>query len=582
MYSVVFTTNTSSPNHGQIQIVVNTGYSSSAECRIGVTGPTGVIKAFPASPDFVGNAGTITVNIPQDSAGNYIAGNYTVRIQMSDLDEEDDMVVVEDVQEIFPFCDYRQTLIVETIADCYSKTLVVNDNTAYHEDHTITRATTVVYPVIAGETNVANLVSSVSPVLVSLTRSSGRAWHNVIFPITVTSSGEYEETVGDITFFLEYAMSYSENRLVKCNLDACNIISCVDARIAAILTNACGYGGIGKLPTAQKDELSLINTHLAMYRYWLECKDQDKANYHYDQLKALVGECACAEPTGPQIIPDSNIIYLRGYSNYELWLQAGNEGTLDDFLATLYPIGEWIPVPSDVYADAWTPDIAEPLSYRIIRSHLEFKGRFDVVIGAPGHTSPFILLESFDPCDTDYGAAQIYSILGECVGQLYRNGNDWYVRFGASFNRLQDQMVSGLIPLDGFASAGVITGGFYPSLGEWTAFTNSNLQNGFTVTSGNALSWRTDGRFVYFKGSFAGTTWVTSGSIMIPASYWTARNIQLAPGSAATVVETHSSDQGQMDGSVIVDGSGNVQVWATGLTTGTQSIIVGMLAREDD
>lgn len=579
MYSVIFTTNTSDLNHGMIQVVVNLpSLSNSAEIRISITGPTGTIKSFPASPDFVGNAGVISASIPVDSLGNFVAGIYTVRVESRDLVEAV-MTLMDDVQEAYPFCDYRQTLDVEVIADCYSKTLVVNDSTVYHNDHDITRSTTVSYPVITGEDAVANLVSSETPVLVSLTRSSGRAYHNVTFPITVASNGEYEETVGDITFYLEYGMVFTENKLVKCNLDACGIIGCVDTRIREILTLSCGYGGINKLPAAQKDELSLINNHLTMYRYWLECQDQDKANYYYDQLKALVGDCACSEPTGPQIIPESNIIYLRGYSNYEIWLQDGNEGTLDDFFATLYPVGEWIPIDSSFYAAGWRQDLAETLSYRILKTHLEFKGRFDKQIAAPGYTSPFTFLEDFNPADTDYGAAQIYNPDGQCVAQLYRDGNDWKVRFGVGFSDLLDNMVSGFIPLNGFASADVIAGGFYPSFGAWTAFTNANLQNGYTVVSGNELSWRTDGRFIYFKGAFAGSSWVTSGLTMVPASYWTARGITLAPDSAAIVVETHASDQGQMDGSVIVNTNGDVQVWATGLTTGTQSKIVGILTR---
>lgn len=589
MISVVFDLDNQSADYGKVIVSVSTGLSSSAEGRVAVSGPLGAIKTLPVNADFTGNSGTVKVLMQKDSSGNFVQGNYTARVQMKDLTGSPPaLTVVSDEEETFAFCDYRSDLSIEVTADCYARTLVVKDNTTYRTGHVLTRAITVQSPVIACEPNEADIISAESPLLVTLIRDSGIAYQNVTYNVSVVSDLVYSQTIGEIDFEVQYTNRYSEQTLIKCNLDACSVLGAVDARIKALIESACKHGGICNLPSGQMDELSLLNSYLSMYNYWVQCKNQERVNYYYDKLKALVGECGCTPEAGPIPIPETSFVYLRGFSNYELWIQAGNTGTLNDYFLSLFPITDWVQIPVVNYAQYSRPDLEQPMEYRITRTHIEFRGR--VIKESPSQGSnPLPTAAIFVDLDlpvTGYGAVNVYNSAGEHVAQLRRNTTTptrWDIVYDALYIHGDPNMFYGQVPLDTLALSSVNTGGIYPGLGEWTALANSNLNNSFTVVGANPLSWRTDGRFIYFKGAFGGGTWTTPGSgvTIIPASYWSARGIVLTPGSAVNLIETDTTNQGLMAGTFIVDASGNLQVWPTGLVTGAKVIVAGTITRND-
>jgi hypothetical protein len=587
MINVTFNLNNDEPNNlGKIFIEApNNGVDS--RYYFGVTGPSGVVKAFPTQPDMSGTASGLTVsfsvNIPKDQNGKYIQGVYSIAVKITELVGGVEQVLTDAV-ETYSFCDYRQDVNVEVTEDCYSKTLIVKDNTPYHQGHTVVRNITVQSPIIAGEDNVSPITSSVTPTLVTLVRSSGKAYSNVTYGIFLEVDGDSGFVpVTEMQFRVVYQYEYSTEKVVQCATDPCQVIACADKKLKEWLAEACSVGGISKLSQSVRDQIQLLTGYLAMYNYWLECQDQEKAQYYYDKIKALTGDCDCNAPDGPVVIEDSSIVYLRGFNNYELWIQDGNAGTLDEFFQTLYPVGEWTTIPSTNYFMGSLPDPAQPLQYRILKTHLEFRGRVikQFLIQSPS-PSGFVLLENLTLPTTGYGAVNIYNPNGACVGQLRRNTTTpttWNVFFDTGYTHGDANMFHGFVPLEAFASPTVITGGFYPSFSEWTAFTAGNMQNSYAPVVGDPLSWRTDGRFIYFKGKFGGGTWPTTGETIIPASYWTGVGVSLQPGSAVDTMETDATGQGLRDGSLVVDGSGNVVIYGTGLSVGTQAIVTGVLVR---
>jgi hypothetical protein len=587
MINVTFNLNNNEPNNlGKIFIVVP-DYGVDSRYYFGVSGPSGVIKALPTQPDLSGTSTGLTVsfsvNIPKDQNGNYIQGIYTISVKVEEIDGESVDVIV-DAAETYSFCDYRQDVQVEIIDDCYSKTLVVKDNTPYHQDHTIVRTITVQSPMIAGEDDVQTITSSETPLLVSLVRSSGKAYSNVTYGIQLEVDGSSDFILGtEMEFRVVYQYEYTAEKLVHCVTDPCQVIACADKRLKEWLAEACAVGGISKLSQTVKDKISLLTGYLSMYNYWLECENEAQAKYYYDKIKALTGDCDCHGVSGPVVIGESSIVYLRGFNNYELWIQDGNTGTLDEFFQTLYPVGEWTVIESSKYGNGSLPDPAQPLEYRILKTHLEFRGRvIKQSLIQPPMTTGFILLDNLTLPETGYGAVNIYNNQGECVGQLRRNTTtptQWNVIFGTGYNHGSGNMFHGQVPLEAFASSTVITGGFYPSFSDWTAFTSGNMQNSYAPVGGDPLSWRTDGRFIYFKGKFGGGTWPTAGEIIIPASYWTAKGIALQPSSAVDTMETGVTGQGLRDGSLVVDNSGNIVIYGTGLSVGTEVIVTGVLVR---
>ena len=331
-------------DYGKIVVDVDTDLDPASIHYLEITDPTlSVLTALADDPE-IGTDVQFKVDIPTDVDGNFVEGDYIFQLQ---IDDAGDTSI--DYDETHTYCFEVPTqnqgiLNIDVLSDCYSKTLVVTDNTSYPTGQTVTRATTIVSPTIAGEDAVADTVSAASPVTLSLVRSSGLAYWNVSYSISVHVALTISDTTIDAEwdFGVRYAYANSNlTELVRCHNDACGIVDCVHEAISSLISSACSSGGIQALGRAKQDKYFLLNSYLAMYNYYIACKDAAKINYYYDLIKALLGECDCDDVVGPQVIPESTIIYLNGKSAYDLWLEAGNTGTLDDFLNTLYPVGAW-------------------------------------------------------------------------------------------------------------------------------------------------------------------------------------------------------------------------------------------------
>lgn len=541
---VTFDIDPNSSTYGKMIITVTTTYGAPTTYRIGVTGPVGVVKALPGAgfEDGAGANFELEVALPVTTEGDFQEGNYTVNV----IIDPDGLGSEENELDTFGFSPaVPGALDVDVFEDCYAKLMVVQDNTSYLGE--VSRTTTIEYPLIPGEDAVADVVSSDATTTATLTRSSGNAYENVIFGVTVEAYSIVSEegSTSVWTWNIRYGYTaFSTNHTVTCNLDICGILECLNSKMQTLLDEAAKCGGIGNLPKGKSDQLWLMNSYLAMYNYHVQCQNTQQAAYYYSKLVALADDCGCQTPTGPQVIGNTGIIYLQGDSAYQVWINQGNTGTVDDFLNTLYPVGEWIEVPDAAYASGYKKNTAIPLEYRLLKTHIEFRGRFDREIGVVS-LSPFQLLEdTFDPAPIDeLGAANIYNldIGGQFVGQLYRSSTDnrWYVRFvpTGEFDIDATQLVMGMIPLVGIATAESVIVDSQPAYTDWVEIPSGEYLNGYTPDVSRPLEWRTDGQFIFIRGRFDGGAWVTSGFELIAASYWTAQGYTLQEGAAFPVYE---------------------------------------------
>lgn len=436
-------------NNGKIKVTM-TGGKATSTYKLGIVGPDGSsVKAFPTAIDGTGLLLIQYVDIPTINAGAYLTGEYIFQATISDTLAGPDF----NESKAYNWCpNTDKSLSINVIADCFSKSLIIQDLTSYPTG-TLTRLITVDVPNVFNTDAVADQTSSEDEMVLSLIRSDGVAYYNVTYGVQVTASNVVSDTT-DSDWDLGYQQGYtvySNEVLIECGQDICSVISCVDTKVKELLDGACASGGIRNMAKQDADLLQEIQVSLAMYTYWLKCSNHTNTVYYYNRLKELTGNPSCLTVSGPTAIPDSTITYLRGRSAYEVWIDAGNTGSVEDFLDSLYPVGSWVNIASADFDADYSSDSTNPLRYRILKAHLEMLGEF--VHGA-SEASGFKLLETtFDPADVETEAAfPIFNRTagGIQVGQLYKDvDNAWKVRYSADYDSAQDQYVHGMIPLIG-------------------------------------------------------------------------------------------------------------------------------------
>jgi len=535
---VRFVTDPASANYGRIVVTTTTDFNSSTLHKFGITGPGGlIVKAFPPTTyDDTGVIGEISAAIPLVTGGGaFLYGDY---IFVVIVNEDGAGLNIFSEIKTWEFCanELNTDLSVEVTVDCYAKKIVVNDNTSYPSLGTVSRVMRAKHPVIAGETDEADDTTTTSELIVDLTRSTGIAYENITYQLLVTSQVDLQQELEEINsgedswdMGIVYGMtSYNSEEKVVCNFDPCKIISCVDSRYTELLDKACKRGGLTNLNQQDASTFALLGSYLTMYNYWIRCKDYDKTNYYYNLIKALVKDCDCSVPSGPQPIADSGVIYLTGPSAYDLWISEGNTGSLDDFFNMLYPVGQWIEIDTAIMNDNY--EFGEyALSYRLLKTHIEFKGGFKAIIGyTPTNANPITLFSSdFSPAEVEPASFLPIFYEGTCVGRFFRDTDgEWKLWWNSDvFNDTLDNQLSGMLALKNIVpSSAPITSG------DWTVFPTSAYSNSYDGSGSVSLQWRTDGRFVYIRGTFSGSGWSSGGFVVINGAYFTTLGITLEEG----------------------------------------------------
>lgn len=542
MYQVVFQTQGS--DAGKIVISITTAYDAGTNYFVRLVGPAGLVRDYPVSPDATGQSVVIKLDIPTDISDNYLPGAYTfsIRIERPTLDPIT-------VTESYTFsCLKNLAFDLDVFADCYSKTLVLRDLTVYPDDYDVVRTIVLDTPVVENETDVPDATYTGETNVVSLVRDSGIAYENVTYTARGSSIATKTTEDGDWTFIEEY--KYAEKSVtykVVCNLDACGVIKCADEYIRNLLDEARCKGGISKLTPTQQSKLSLIQLHLAMYNYFVKCQDSEGINYYYAALKNIVGECDCQEEEGPKAIADSGIVYIAGKSAYEQWLE-DNEGTFEDFLNALNPVGEWVVI-DDAFIDSSFEQGDDPLRYRIERTGIRFAGKLNAPILGVLTETERVLTSEFNPGVNVAMDARIPVVNnGVHVGSFRRASNGWFMDMNTDYTFLGDYWISGLLPST--ANLPVVANT------DWILFQNADflpaLSGGHYVQS-DAFSWKLIGNKVGFKGAFDGDALSSSGYQVIVTNYFTDRDIVLESGCSAPVFETASNaSQGKCVGRIFV------------------------------
>jgi len=516
---------TAGSNADNIIVTVETGLGASTVNTLAITRPGAV--ALTISP-ITGATATFSVPIPLDSNDEYLYGTYTFGLTSND---PDDSGVEYNETTTFNFQDLSGELYVEAYADVFIKKIVVVDNTDY-PDGTASKSFVVVSPKITGETNVADITLTDTG-SVTMVRSSGVAYNNVTY--RVRPSATLETSTIDAEWDLGGVYAYTGDDIeVKVLDDDCGLLDCVHTKLVEIDDVACVSGGFTALPTGTKELYSKLQMYLSMYNNAKTCRDAEKTTYYRAKIESLVGTCNC---TVAETIPENNTVYLEGKSAYDLWLEEGNTGSIDDFLNTLNPVGNWELVPEADFDPDFETDPDDPLRYRVTRDGIQFAGKF-IRVAASDPVSPFIvLLNTFDPGNVVLEAPiPVYSDSFRTVGSFCKQTTTWVMYADVTLAGNPSRIVSGKIPWEG-----VLTTLDYSFERTFTPFTNAEISGNPNIN----LSWAKDANFFYIKGSFTCNSVVTGGGAieLITAATFLSLGVTLTSGIKATVFATTGSDE---------------------------------------
>lgn len=254
---------------------------------------------------------TLTFDIPVDANGNYLLGEYRFDVRLRDRDEADGTIQTKylytyDFQSITGITE----LSVTEVADCWIKTLVVQDDTDYG-DYDVDRTINITAPTVQGYSLASAIAAGGALASVAL------QLYNVTYQISVASvvtketlSGVDSNDGDDYEFgiYEVKSFSYTNGKTIVCDKDGCGLISCADSYLRDVLNKACARGGVANLTREDQETFGKITAMIQMYQWAHTCKNQDMVDYYYQQLKELLSDCGCLNTTTPTLIPDNTVI----------------------------------------------------------------------------------------------------------------------------------------------------------------------------------------------------------------------------------------------------------------------------------
>ena len=573
-------------NYGKLEVHVpfDDDYGSgnqNVEVRIGITGPLGQeLKAYPVAPDFVystpGSFNTF-VDIPLisgGSAGDWLQGNYIVRVNLTANPPVNGNF--EDIVTFYfmPSVDSIVTDNLDVIFDCFARKFVATDNTDYSQVTFNDRQLTVQTPLVPGQPAPSPITSSEQQLQTDLLYEYANYTAGLSSNITtLTTVAPPTNSYGTWNWSILEEISAAITKEVVCDLDGCGILSCYGMFHDNVYNMAAIKGGLMGINEATRDLYTQVTGSVNLWLLYKMCQDTANMAIQYDKIKVLLkaAGCECATIVGPKVIEQSaGITYITGPSVYDLWLQQGNEGTIDDFFASLNPVTAWTDVP-DVDFEQQNQQSLPKLQYRQTTRHLEFRGAFirTVSHGTQPLPGTRVLLEStFAPATIEDGSViPLYNEDAGNVGYFYQDTNDgtWKIREVLGFNATINTTISGMLPTVG----SLITSGVTTT--PWVLMPDAQLL-GFESVGSDPMYYKVYPQYIAFRGSMTSFNPISGQTItkLIDVAFFTSLGIQVEQSGYGAVVNTGGTNNEYL---------GVVRMQSDGVYLYTASNYVGSLSQ---
>lgn len=279
----------------------------------GITGPDGVEhKAFPSDPDFTfaddGN-NMMYFDIPRDSKGNYLRGDYIIRVKISDVGDPDadpDPIASTtylDNTSTYSFQPHsggssNVTVTLTTSYDCDTGSIeATGEYTNDVDDFVVDAESISVTPETAtGEAAVSEAAGAISFAF---------GYTNANYTVAYEAEYTIAEVQDDpqITLYVIDSATVSETLNIQCTLpDLCKVASCLEKEFKSLEAKACGNGweSLTEKEKGKFGKASAIARLILMYK---ACGNDTKYREYVTEFEELMDcSCGCGEDTsdGPQ------------------------------------------------------------------------------------------------------------------------------------------------------------------------------------------------------------------------------------------------------------------------------------------
>ncbi len=290
----IFDTVKTSSSNGQINAVCENSDTPGVEWDfyIEITAPSGeVIKTMPDSPDLTLDGDErdgILVDIPLDSNGDYMEGEYAFRVRRVAGDVD---TTVSDTYDYIANVEPNNlggVAVLATSFSCLTGKIIASDETPYTAAGLtlVTRSVTITPPTI--DTQDAATTNSASTYLIV-------GYSNVTYQSKLDIEFTWgDEDLGDgISASAEGSIILYEETLVECEDGGiCESIECIGDALSKAYNEACAAGGYSRLAQGTKDKIEWSMLNLAMAKMKYDCGEVDASQTYLERAKQGIN-CGC-------------------------------------------------------------------------------------------------------------------------------------------------------------------------------------------------------------------------------------------------------------------------------------------------
>lgn len=300
--SAVFQTTKDNANDGKIVATFQDNLGTSGTpftIGLGVTSPTGDLISdvlVNVAVLAIGGTNTLTVDIPLDSSGAYLGGEYQLELSYYNADSsESDVLEATYMYTPYHSPDHLTSSLVTlaTVVSCDAETLVATDTTTYGDVEIVVRALTTTPPVITGDS--PNTTSGA-------TLTTGITYTNVTYATLLDVDFQYNESTPAEDFSLiskGTATIYKED-VIDCDPKLCNLVSCLSSKFNALKTKANASGGWATLSAQDRSNFEYAQSLIVLGQMLRNCGLYDRAApYIAEAADILNCDCGCSTTTNP-------------------------------------------------------------------------------------------------------------------------------------------------------------------------------------------------------------------------------------------------------------------------------------------
>lgn len=300
--AATFETRKGNSNDGKIVAVFTDNLGTSATpftIGLGVTDPVGnLISDYNVNVAAlsIGGTNTLTVDIPLDSSGNYLSGEYQLAFSYYNIGPtESDVVETGYVYTPKHIPDHTESdlITLETTLDCDAETLLAKDTSEYGDVDRLTRLITITPPEISGESPETTTSAQVSAAV---------TYTNVTYSSLLEVSFEYDEleVSSDVGVISRGSAAIYIEDAVDCDPNICQVVKCLASKFSALKAKAAKVGGWGGLSDQDRGDFEYASTLVSLAQQLRACGEYAAAKPYVDEAKTILNcDCGCAENTKP-------------------------------------------------------------------------------------------------------------------------------------------------------------------------------------------------------------------------------------------------------------------------------------------